>query len=138
MKTVNGSTYRSNAYFSQVASGVHRLLTSKGFVAPIDLFATLDLVELANVQKWRAGNIDYFERIVTCNLSKASQIMRVLRFHALALGLRPSKSAYVVKATKRPLQFSKSGNPTIESAYATHYVGLPSKAKEPSANANAV
>lgn len=129
MKLVNASTHRSNAYYERVVLSVGRLLASKGFVAPIDLFVSLDLVYLPNITKWRAGSVDYFERIIRCNLSKASQIMRVLKLHALELGLRPSNSVYLVKATKRPLKFSKSGNPAIEAAYATHYVGIPAKSE---------
>jgi hypothetical protein len=105
VKSVNGATHRSNAYYDRVVLGVKRLLLNKGFVAPIDLFVSLDLVDPTNISKWRAGNIDYFERIIRCNLSKTSQIMRVLKFHALEIGLRPSSSVYIVKATKNRLDF---------------------------------
>ena len=130
MKSVNGSTHRSNAYYERIVAGVKQLLASKGFVAPIDLFVILDLVDSVKVQKWRSGKIECFEKIVTCNLSKASQVMRVLKFHALEIGLKPSSSVYLVKATRKPLKFSKSGNPLIEAEYATHFVGMSHKSKE--------
>ena len=126
---MSGVTYRKNAYYERIVLVVRRLLLSKGYVSPVDIFAGLDLVDAANIVKWRAGNVDYFERIIRCNLSKASQIMRVLKFHALEVGLRPSSSIYFARGTKKNLRFSKSGNPSIEAAYATHYVGTPPKAK---------
>jgi hypothetical protein len=49
--------------------------------------------------------------------------MRSLRRWAQARGLRPSETAYVARTRdRRPLRFSKSGDPGIERAYRTHWV----------------
>ena len=49
--------------------------------------------------------------------------MKVVRAYAAANGLKSSFTDYrQVGAKDRKLRFSKSGNPTIEKAYATHYV----------------
>ena len=49
--------------------------------------------------------------------------MRHLRRWAASRGLRPSETAYVARTRdRRTLRFSKSGKPTVELAYRTHWV----------------
>jgi len=64
--------------------------------------------------------------VVKCNLSKASRILRILRFHAHDLNLKPSMTVYKRKTAggKIPLRFSKSGEKNLEEAYARHFVRL--------------
>jgi hypothetical protein len=49
--------------------------------------------------------------------------MRLLRGWGQARGLNPSETSYVARSRGRtPLRFSKSGDPSIERAYRTHWV----------------
>ena len=79
---------------------------------------------------WRFGKIRYLEQVCTCNLRQLSFIMKLIRVYAGKSNLKPSFCYYKRWGVKKknghkttiPLQFSKSGNPDIERAYATHYV----------------
>jgi hypothetical protein len=64
------------------------------------------------------------ERVVDCNLIRLSRLLRILRFHAHDLNLKPSATVYnhCGKGPKRRLRFSKSGDARLEAAYATHFV----------------
>lgn len=65
--------------------------------------------------------MDYLERVTQANLVKLSTAMKALRSWAIGVGLVPSDTAYVARSRdRRPLRFSKSGNPEIERAYRTH------------------
>ena len=74
----------------------------------------------------------YLEAVCTCNLKKLSFIMKQIRSYAKKSNLKPSFCYYKRWGVKKkhghkpviPLRFSKSGNPEIEKAYATHYVDL--------------
>jgi hypothetical protein len=60
---------------------------------------------------------------VQTNLSRISEAMKLFRSWATAKGLAPSETAYVARTPQRQtLRFSKSGNPTIERLYRTHWV----------------
>jgi len=49
--------------------------------------------------------------------------MAVLRSWAVVQGLQASETAYVARTSdRRPLRFSRSGDPDIERAYRTHWV----------------
>lgn len=72
---------------------------------------------------WRQGRIDYLEREIQANLGKISTAMKVFRRWAVGRGLQASETGYVARRRdRRPLRFSKSGNPDIERHYRTHWV----------------
>ncbi len=58
------------------------------------------------------------------NLAKISHLLRTFHRNGQKGGLKASKTAYVSwgKGPKIPLRFSKSGDPNIEEAYATHFL----------------
>ena len=66
----------------------------------------------------------YLERVIHCNLSRLSRLLRILRFHAHDLNLKPSLTAYMRWGTgaKQSLRFTKTGDPGLEKSYATHLV----------------
>jgi hypothetical protein len=67
--------------------------------------------------------VDYLERVVIASLGKVSTAMRAFRAWARKRGLKPSETGYVARTReRRPLRFSKSGDPAIERAYRTHWV----------------
>lgn len=98
-------------------------LAERGFVIAIDIFLGLGWLAPSSEQAWRQGRTPYLERVVTANLSKISTAMRCLRVWAHKRGLRPSETAYVARSRGHStLRFSKSGKPSIERAYRTHWV----------------
>lgn len=98
-------------------------LQKRKFVTAIDVLVGIGWLEPRRVDQWRQGRVDYLERVTTANLGKISTAMRCFRRWAQARGLRPSETAYVTRTRdRRPLRFSKSGDPEIERAYRTHWV----------------
>ncbi|APR87966.1 hypothetical protein A7982_13315 [Minicystis rosea] len=61
---------------------------------------------------------------MTAGLARVSRILRLLREHALELGLTPTPGKYSRKGkgARGRLRFSKSGEAESEKAYACHFV----------------
>ena len=92
-------------------------------VTAIDVLVGVGWLEPRGVDEWRQVRVDHLERVMVANLGKISTAMRSFRRWAQARGLRPSETAYVSRTRdRRPLRFSKSGDPGIEQAYRTHWV----------------
>ena len=98
-------------------------LAQRRFVTAIDVLVGLGWLEPRRVDEWRQGRIAYLEATVIASLGKISTAMKVFRQWAAARGFTPSETAYVARTRdRRPLRFSKSGDPGIERAYRTHWV----------------
>jgi hypothetical protein len=98
-------------------------LAARHYVSPVDVLIGIRWLDLGTVKRWQHGQIDYLERGVQTNLSRISEAMKLFRSWATAKGLIPSETAYVARRPSRQvLRFSKSGNPTIERLYRTHWV----------------
>jgi hypothetical protein len=97
-------------------------LAAQHHVSPIDVLVGMGWLDPEAVKRWRRGEIHYLERVVQANLSRISEAMKLVREWAVARGLSPSESAYVVRKQRRPLRFSKSGHPALERQYRTHWV----------------
>jgi len=126
MKKIILKNYTTDKYYPKIVKAVDSELQSRNFVTPIEVFISMELLERRDVENWRAGKIAYLEQVVRCNLSKASRILRILRFHAHDLNLKPSMTVYKRKTAggRIPLRFSKSGEKNIDEAYARHFVRL--------------
>jgi len=126
MKNISLKNYTTDKYYPKIVKAVDAELLSRNFVTPIEVFISMGLLERRDVENWRAGRIAYLEQVVGCNLSKASRILRILRFHAHDLNLKPSMTVYKRKTAggKIPLRFSKSGEKNLEEAYSRHFVSL--------------
>jgi len=126
MKQITLNNYTTDKYYPKIVKAVDVELQSRNFVTPIDVLISMGLLERHDVDNWRVGRIPYLEQVVGCNLSKASRILRILRFHAHDLNLKPSITVYKRKTGggKIPLRFSKSGEKNIEEAYSRHFVRL--------------
>lgn len=101
----------------------------RGYAAPVDVLMDIGVLQKAKYEDWRFGRIDYLERVCGVNLHKLSSIMAEIRRYASRFDLKPSFCFYKQWGTKKkggkpalPLRFSKSGDESIERAYATHYV----------------
>lgn len=130
MKKITSSTYKKDKYYKKITGAVHELLKEGTVVAPVDVFIKIGNLTKENYEDWRFGRIPYLERVILCNLSKVNRILRILHYHALDRGLKPTQTVYKKwgKGRKILLRFSKSGSPYLESAYSRHYIGG-SKAK---------
>lgn len=124
MKKITVENYTTHKYYPKIVKAVDDELKSQNFVAPIRVFVSMGLLEAQDIDNWQKGRVPYLERVVKCNLAKASRILRILRFHAHDLNLEPSVTIYRRKTAggKIPLRFSKYGEKNIEEAYSRHFV----------------
>jgi hypothetical protein len=124
LKKITVANYRQDPYYTPIVKAVEGLLREKGFVAPFELFIRMDLISPESAEDWRCGRIPHLERVIRCNLGKASRILRILRMHAHDLDLKPSLTVYKrwTKGSRPLLRFSKTGDRNIEDAYARHFV----------------
>ena len=128
LKKITLANYRQDRHYARIVKATEDLLREKGFVAPVDLFIRMDLLSPESVEDWRRGRISYLERLILCNLSKASRILRILQMHAHDLDLKPVPTVYKrwTKGPRTLLWFSKTGDRHVEDAYARHFFS-PSK-----------
>ena len=112
-----------NKLDQRVIKAADAALADHHYVTAIDVLIGMGWLTTPQVERWRQGRLDYLESQVTANLSKISTAMTTFRRWARAEGLHPSETAYVARSRdRRPLRFSKSGNPRIEAAYRTHWI----------------
>ena len=116
----------------KVHSAVYHQCQQRGYAAPADVLIDIGALPKQKYEDWRFGKVRYLEAACTCNLKKLSFIMKQICSYAKKTNLKPSFCYYKRWGVKKkhgykpviPLRFSKSGNPEIEKAYATHYVDL--------------
>jgi hypothetical protein len=118
------ASFRDDALFPRIERAVAGLLANGKVVAPVDVLVALDLLAPEKLLDWRRGRIPNLERVINCNLTRLSRLLRILRFHAHDLKLVPSVTAYMRwgKGPKQQLRFSKTGDRGLEEAYARHFV----------------
>ncbi|MCP3915307.1 MAG: hypothetical protein GY711_07110 [bacterium] len=119
MKRITLDNYRKDKIYCRIVAAVERILEREREVRPVDVLVEMGLVSRTAVADWRAGRVPYLERVVRCNLAKASRILRILRMHAHDRKLSPKVVGYRHKG--RRLRFSKSGDRGVEEAYARHF-----------------
>jgi hypothetical protein len=107
----------------RVVSAAEAALADKQYVSAIDVFLGLGWLDFGTEKQWRQGQIDCLERVVQSNLPRISEAMALLRSWANAKGLLASETQYLARTPQRQsLRFSRSGDPTIERLYRTHWV----------------
>ena len=101
-----------------------RLLTDKGYISLVDVFVSLGYLTEKDIEAWRMRKIPYLEKCIKVNLSKASSVVKTVRSNCINGKLKERFTAYKSwgKGQKTILRFSKSGQPNIEKAYATHFI----------------
>lgn len=100
------------------------------YVSAIDVLVGMKLLTPEKVEAWKKGQVPYLEKVVNGGLGTISRAMKFFRQQAVRGELRQSETAYLTKGSgKRPLRFSKSGNPNIEKAYRTHFLAKTLKKK---------
>jgi hypothetical protein len=105
-------------------SAVEEILRRGKIVTPVDVIIGVGLLTHEHLEEWRRGQVPYLERVINCNLARLGRLLRILRFHAHDLNLKPSMTAYMRYGggSKQRLRFTKTGDPRLEEAYATHFV----------------
>jgi len=114
------ANYREFKDYQRIVLAVSRILARKRFVAPVELFMEMGLLMPADLGRWKQGQLPCLERVIRCNLTRGGRILRLLRFHAHDLKLKPSHTVYQHRT--HPLRFSRSGEHLIEEAWSRHFV----------------
>lgn len=111
LKKITLANYRQDRHYARIVKATEDLLRERGFVAPVELLIRMELLSPESVEDWRRGRIPYLERVICCNLSKASRILRILRMHAHDLDLKPLLTVYKrwTRGPRTLLRFSKTG-----------------------------
>ncbi len=132
VRKVTQANYKKDPHYGRVVRAVNEALSAGHVVAPVEIFVRMQLLSAKDLESWRFGRVPYLERVIHCNLEKAERILRLLRFHAEARVLKPSRTYYRRwgKGPKQELRFSKFGVPRIEELYATHFVDNKALASE--------
>ncbi|MGA7803683.1 hypothetical protein [Bradyrhizobium sp.] len=111
------------ALADRVTRAAEAALAAKGFASSIDVLLGIGWLDAGKLEQWRRGQVDFLERVVQTNLSRISEAMKLFRSWAAQKGLSASQTSYVARNPRRQtLRFSRSGNPTIEALYRTHWV----------------
>jgi hypothetical protein len=123
-QSVTVESYRNDPLYPRIARAVESILARGEVVAPVDVLVGMGLLEPERLDDWRRGRVPYLERVINCNLTRLSRLLRILRFHAHDLNLVPSHTAYMRwgKGPKQRLRFTKTGDRKLEEVYATHFV----------------
>jgi len=110
--------------FPKIERAVAAILAKGKVVAPVDVLITMQLLAPHKLEDWRRGRVPYLERVVDCNLTRLSRLLRILRFHAHDLKLVPTQTVYCRrgKGPKQALRFTRTGDANLEAAYARHFV----------------
>ena len=118
------ASYREDRLFPRIERAVAAILERGKVVAPVDVLVEMGLLAPEHLDDWRRGKVPYLERVIRCNLTKLSRLLRILRFQVHDLNLVPSMTVCMRwgKGPKLRLRFTKAGDPKLEEAYARHFV----------------
>ena len=116
--------YRDDSLYPRIVRAVEPLLARGKVVTPVAVLVGMGLLDPAKLEDWRFGRVPYLEKVINCNLTRLSRVLRILRFHAHDLKLVPSTTAYMRwgKGPKQRLRFTKTGDGRLEEAYSRHFV----------------
>jgi len=106
-----------------IAAAGSAAVAKNGYVTAIDVLLGTGWVQPDEIEEWRRGRVPYLERVIVASLPKIGAAMWVFRRWAEDAGLRPSETVYVSwTRDRRRLRFSRSGDPSIERVYRTHWL----------------
>jgi hypothetical protein len=121
---VSVTTYRDDPLYPRIVRAVAEILKTGKVVAPVDVLVGMGLLTPDHLEDWRRGRVPYLEAVLTCNLTRLSRLLRIVRCHAHDMHLAPSITVYMRwgRGPKQRLRFTKTGNPGVEAAYARHFI----------------
>ena len=114
------NNYREDKFYPKVVDAVEKGLKRKKYITPIAVFISMELLDKSDLDKWRNGSIPYLEKVIKCNLSKASRILRLIGFHCHDLNMKASSTIY--KGKHGFLRFTKTGEKKLEEVYSRSFV----------------
>lgn len=107
----------------RVTQAAETALAQRRFVSAIDILLGLGWLAPTHVDGWRQGRIESLEGVIQTNPDKVTAAMSAFQCWAQERGLSPSETDYVARTRdRRRLQFSVSGDETVERVYRTHWV----------------
>lgn len=123
-KTVSVDSFRDDPMFPRIEVAAAKILATGKVIAPVEVLVRMDLLTPTDLEAWRFGRVAYLERIIRSNLARLGRLLRILRLHAHDLNLVPSPTTYVRwgPGPRTPLRFTKTGERSVEEAYARHFV----------------
>jgi hypothetical protein len=108
---------------ARVIKAAEAALAAQKFVSPIDVLIGIGWLDPGGLKRWRQGQLGSLEEVVRSNLPRISEAMRLFRSWAVVKGLVPRETSYLArKPSRRALRFSRSGEPSIERLYRTHWI----------------
>jgi hypothetical protein len=116
----------------KVIAAAESQLAKQKYVAPIDVIVALGWLSSSNIDFWRAGRAPYLNGIAVGEDKVAGALVYLAQW-AQEQGLERSEVPYAAATRdRRPLQFTESGEPTLELVFRTHLVapGLSEKKRE--------
>jgi hypothetical protein len=107
----------------RIVRAAETALAAQDYVSAVDVLVRIGWLDSGTVNRWRRGQIECLEAAIQTNLARISEAMRLFRAWATAKELLASETDYVARTPQRQrLRFSRSGDPTIERLYRTHWV----------------
>lgn len=107
----------------RVAIAAERALAARHFVSATDILVGIGWLDPGAVERWQRGQVGCLEEVVQTNPQRILEAMQLFRTWATAKGLIASLAAYVDRTPqRRELRFSRSGDPSIEGSYRTHWI----------------
>jgi hypothetical protein len=116
--------YREDPLYPRIAREVEEMLQRGKVITPVEVLVGMRLLTREDLADWRRGKVPYLERVIDCNLTRLGRLLRILRFLAHDLNLKPSWTAYLRtgRGPRQSLRFTKTGDRRLEEAYGTHFV----------------
>lgn len=117
----------------RVVEAAEAALVDQRYVSAIDILVGIRWLDPGAVDRWRQGRIDCLEEAIQTHPSRLSEALELFRSWAADRGLIASETQYVARTPQRQaLRFGRSGNPTVEQQYRTHWVSpeLPEAKRE--------
>ena len=131
----DGAMSRTNKQplHERVARAAEAALADHDYVSALDVFLRIGWLDGGTAKRWQQGQLDCLEQALQTHPARISEAIQLLQSWASQNGLIPSEAAYVARTPGRPpLRFGKSGDPSVEQMYRTHFVSreLPEKKRE--------
>jgi hypothetical protein len=92
-------------------------------VSCVDVLLGIGWLDPNSTRRWQRGQIECLESAIQTRPERIAEAMELLWSWATGKGLIASETADVARRPRRQtLRFSRSGDPTIEQQYRTHWM----------------